>query len=43
MLLGAIVESDEGNVFVRLTGPVSLATASKSAFRQMIESGLKQP
>lgn len=37
MLLGAILESDQGNVFVRLTSPVKLATASKAAFRKMIE------
>src|SRR5438093_9460573 len=28
MLLGAILQSDEGNVFIRLTGPVKLAKAS---------------
>lgn len=37
MLLGAILESDQGNVFVRLTGPADLAKASKSEFRKMME------
>jgi hypothetical protein len=40
MLLGAILESDQGNVFIRLTGPVKLAQASKQEFRKMVESGL---
>ena len=39
MLLGAILESEQGSVFVRLTGPVKLAAASRSAFIKMIESG----
>ena len=38
MLLGAILESDSGNVFVRLTGPESLVKASQATFRKMIES-----
>ncbi|MBI2927286.1 MAG: hypothetical protein HYY24_16450 [Verrucomicrobia bacterium] len=41
VLLGAIVENDAGNVFVRLTGPKALAKASKAEFRKMVESGLK--
>lgn len=41
MLLGAILESDQGNVFVRLTGPLDLAKASKNEFRKMIESAAK--
>lgn len=40
MLLGAILESEQGNVFVRLTGPVALARSSQGAFRKMVESGL---
>jgi len=40
MLLGAILESPQGNVFIRLTGPVSLAKASKQPFRKLVESGL---
>lgn len=40
MLLGAILESDQGNVFVRLTGPVALAKDSQAGFRKMIESGV---
>ena len=37
MLLGAILESEEGNVFVRFTAPVGLAKSSQAAFRKMIE------
>ena len=40
MLLGAILQSDQGNVFVRLTGPVKLARASQAPFRKMVELGL---
>ena len=41
MLLGAIIESNEGNVFIRLTGPAALAKTNKDLFRKMVESGLK--
>jgi hypothetical protein len=41
MLLGAILESDQGNVFIRLTSPATLAKASKEEFRKMIETALK--
>ncbi len=37
MLMGGIIESDKGNVFIRLTGPVPLAKASQAKFRKMIE------
>ncbi len=39
-LLGAILQSDQGNVFIRLTGPVKLAQASHAAFRKMVEGAL---
>ncbi len=38
-LLGAILESDQGNVFVRMTGPKALVKASVADFKKMIESG----
>ena len=38
MLLGAILESPEGNVFIKLTGPMALAKAAKDDFRKMVES-----
>ena len=38
MLLGAILESDEGNVFVRLSGPAKLVKESQAEFRKMIDS-----
>ena len=41
MLLGAIIESDEGNVFVRMTGPSALVKSSKENFTQMIEGAVK--
>lgn len=37
-LLGAIIESDKGNVFIRLTGPSPLAASAKSDFRKLVES-----
>ncbi len=40
-LLGAIIEADQGSVFVRLTGPAALAKSSESEFKKMVESGLK--
>jgi len=36
-LMGAIIESEEGNVFVKFTGPSALAKSSQSAFRKMVE------
>ena len=38
MLLGAILESDAGNVFVRMTGPAKLVADSRPEFRKMIDS-----
>lgn len=38
MLVGGIIESGQGNVFIRLTGPVALAKASQAEFRRMVES-----
>jgi hypothetical protein len=40
MLMGAILESDQGNVFIRLTGPLSLAKTSQPAFRKMVEGAM---
>jgi hypothetical protein len=40
-LLGAIAESDQGNVFVRMTGPVETVKTAEADFKKMIESGLK--
>lgn len=42
MLLGAVLESDSGNVFVKMTGPAALTKASITEFKQMVESGLKK-
>ena len=40
-LEGAIVEADQGSVFVRMTGPKDVVKASVADFRKMIESALK--
>jgi hypothetical protein len=40
MLLGAILESAQGNVFIKFTGPVKLAESSQPAFRKMVEGAL---
>ena len=40
-LRGAIIESEEGHVFVKMTGPAALVNSSEKEFRQMIESALK--
>lgn len=40
MLFGGIIDSDQGNVFIRLTGPIKLAKASQPAVRKMVEEAL---
>ena len=40
-LCGAIVETDSGNIIVKMTGPKALVKASVADFKKMIESGLK--
>ncbi len=40
-LLGAILESVKGNIYVRLVAPTSLAEAQQTAFKRMVESGLR--
>lgn len=42
MLLGAVLESDKGDVFVKMTGPAALTKVSISEFKQMIEGALKK-
>jgi hypothetical protein len=42
MLLGAVLENERGNVFVRMTGPAALTKASITGFKQMVESALKE-
>lgn len=41
MLLGAIVESKEGHIFIRYTSSKALAVASEKDFQGMVESALK--
>jgi hypothetical protein len=40
MLLGAILESAQGNVFIKFTGPAKLAETSQTGFRKMVEGAL---
>jgi hypothetical protein len=40
-LRGALIESDEGAVFVKMTGPAALVKSAEEDFRKMIESALK--
>ncbi|HUR46417.1 MAG TPA: hypothetical protein VMZ27_11125 [Candidatus Saccharimonadales bacterium] len=41
MLQGAILESDQGDVFVKMTGPVELVKATRETFRKMVETAKK--
>jgi hypothetical protein len=41
MLFGAIVESPEGAVFIRCTGPIETVKAGEKAFRAMVDSAAK--
>ena len=41
MLVGAILESDKGNVFVRMTGPALVVKEAQGEFKKMIESAAK--
>jgi hypothetical protein len=41
MLQGAILESEQGDVFVKMTGPIELVKSSKDAFRKMVETAKK--
>jgi len=41
MLLGAILDSNQGSVFVKMTGPAALVKASQDAFKKMIRSALE--
>ena len=40
-LLGAIIESDAGAVFIKATGPATLVKSAEDDFRKMIDSALK--
>jgi hypothetical protein len=40
-LLGAIIESDGGNIFIKMTGPEKVVSAAEKDFRQMVASALK--
>jgi hypothetical protein len=40
-LRGAIIEANEGAVFVKMTGPAPLVKSAEDDFRKMVESALK--
>jgi hypothetical protein len=40
-LLGAIIESSDGNVFIKMTGPKALVKSSTGDFKKMVEGALK--
>ena len=40
-LRGAIIESEQGAVFVKMTGPAALVKSAEADFRKMVESALK--
>ena len=40
-LMGAIIEAEQGSVFVKMTGPKELTQSATADFRKMIESALK--
>jgi hypothetical protein len=40
-LAGAIIEADEGNVFIRMSGPKDLVAAANVDFKKMVEGALK--
>lgn len=42
-LLGAILEGTQGNVFVKMTGPMPAVTAATDAFMAMIEAAAGSP
>ena len=42
MLLGAVLESESGNVFVKMTGPAALTKASIAEFKQMVDGALNK-
>jgi len=41
-LTGAIIETDGGDIFVRMTGPKKLVKESLVEFKKMVQSGLKK-
>jgi hypothetical protein len=41
MLVGAILESGRGNVFVKMTGPLTLTKSAEPDFKKMVESALR--
>ena len=40
-LVGAIIESAQGNVFIRMTGPASLVKSTLNDFKKFVETALK--
>ncbi|HMJ90979.1 MAG TPA: hypothetical protein VK530_14245 [Candidatus Acidoferrum sp.] len=40
-LLGAIIEKETGNVFIKMTGPAEVVKSADGEFRQMVEGAMK--
>jgi hypothetical protein len=40
-LRGAIIESEQGAVFIKMTGPAAIVKSAEDDFRKMVESALK--
>ena len=40
-LLGAIIQIEQGDIFIRMTGPAELVKASTADFKKMVEGALK--
>jgi hypothetical protein len=40
-LCGAILESSEGNVFIKMTGPEGIVKSSSEAFKKMVSEAAK--
>lgn len=41
-LMGAIMESEDGSVFVKMTGPKAVVKSATADFKKMVESGPKK-
>lgn len=40
-LMGAIIDAEQGSIFVKMTGPNALVKSKSADFRKLVESGLK--
>jgi len=40
-LMGAIIEAEQGNVFIKMTGPQALVKSATADFKKMVENAVK--